>query len=241
MRYLTELGHFVAMWNVLIKHTQSQSLWGAWPDSTAIQHSYQCSLLFREHAWTFLSFGLHKSSRQEKAGNSATRMAACVKRQAARVAKRHRCQAQPQCPNPGKKLRRAFSVREEAEACSWTETFSLCSRRQAVLSFGLWFSSNVPEWLPPRVAAVRAWVRVTANPTAHSGCSTYQSVTSARRAESLFHKRGFFWTCHFEFVLQTAGTRNQTPVFLVRLEGKSIFSQGCSHHWPPDFSPWLHF
>lgn len=33
--YLTEMGHFVAVWNALIKHAQSQSLWRVWPDSTS--------------------------------------------------------------------------------------------------------------------------------------------------------------------------------------------------------------
>ena len=80
-----------------------------------IQHSYQCSLLFRGHAWTFLSFSLHKSSRQEKGGRSATRITVCVKWKAAWAARKHTFQPELQCPSPGIKLRRAFSVKEEAE------------------------------------------------------------------------------------------------------------------------------
>lgn len=167
----------------------------------------------------------------------------CVKWQAVWAARKHRCQAQLQCPNASKMLRRAFYVREETESLPpGAEAFSLCSGKQAVLSFGLWFLSDTPEWLPPRVSAVRAWVRGIANPTVLSGCGICHSVLPSH-AESLFHKRGFFWTCQLEFILlislHTAETGNWTPFSLGWLEGKSIFFNGCSHCWPPDFSPWL--
>ena len=126
----------------------------------------------------------------------------------------------------------------------WAETFSLGSRRQVVLSFGSWFFNDSPDELSPRVAAVRACAGVTVNPTAHLGCSTCQSVTPPMQ-RACFTKRDFggdlpSWN-RSAYSLQTAGTRHQTPFSLVGWEGKSIFSNGCSRCWPPDFSPWLRF
>lgn len=65
----------------------------------------------------------------------------------------YRCQAQLQCPNPGKQLRRALTVREEAKACPLGWGLFAVLREAGTLI--LWFM--IPQW--------HSWV-----PAAQAGC-----------------------------------------------------------------------
>lgn len=134
LEYFLKCEHFVAVLSTLPnapKASICRRLGQAVPQSS----TPTSALHFSKNLHGLLSFGLHKSSRQEE-GQSAARTAAVLSgRQHSLPGStdaKHSCGAQIQAQSFGE----PFSVREEAEGAPWAEAFPLCSRRQTRLSCG---------------------------------------------------------------------------------------------------------